>query len=267
MATPHQEGLSCLTFGEIWQVISAPENWDLFAPYFPPKDIVVARINEVKTIRNRVAHCRAPHENDERRLELFLRDMDPGFRRFCLRYSQPAVGDKSDSVANELESNWKRYGYSTEMFSTDLGWIYAPEPHKGRPRLGAQLSRICGSSDPTASRKGTIYRLELFALGGEYLRLLEILESAESDQGDLLHVIVSDSSKVLVTLPGLLGTSRIVKILARFLARAQNALSDRAENLQRIKRREWPEWFLLPNHPLAWFDSEYEGPLIDLDPL
>src|SRR5688500_9070730 len=50
MATPHQGGLSYLTFGQLWDVIVA--NWTLFEPYFPPKANVDPRIKEVKAIRN-----------------------------------------------------------------------------------------------------------------------------------------------------------------------------------------------------------------------
>ena len=73
--------------------------------------------------------------------------------------------------------------------------------------------------------------------------------------------------RVAVTLPAVLAESQIVKVLAHMLQLAQNALSSQSENLGRLMQRSWPEWVILPNHPLAWFDEESEAPLLDLDPL
>src|SRR5262245_56862843 len=82
MATHHQATLSYLTFGQLWDMIADTDNWSLFAPYFPPKENAEIRVEEVKAIRNRVAHFRDPHAQDAARLELFLRDMEAGIRRF-----------------------------------------------------------------------------------------------------------------------------------------------------------------------------------------
>jgi len=78
MATPHQAALSYLTFGQLWDVISSAANWPLFEPYFPPKQNTEVKIEEVKAIRNRVAHFREPHPNDEKRLMLFWRTWSRG---------------------------------------------------------------------------------------------------------------------------------------------------------------------------------------------
>ena len=68
MATSHEDELSYLTLGELWRIVTAEENWPLFEDYFPPAQNVLARIDEIKTIRNRIAHCRRPHQNAKRGL-------------------------------------------------------------------------------------------------------------------------------------------------------------------------------------------------------
>lgn len=81
MATAHESELSYLSFGQLCDFITSNRLW---IEYLPPFDNFNSRVEEVKTIRNRVAHCRRPHANDERRLDVFLRDLDPGIRKFCV---------------------------------------------------------------------------------------------------------------------------------------------------------------------------------------
>lgn len=77
MATPQRGPLGYLTLGELWEVMISASNWPLFQCYFPPKDLVHAKVTtEVMQIRHRVAHCRTPHTDDLARLEQFLRDVD-----------------------------------------------------------------------------------------------------------------------------------------------------------------------------------------------
>jgi hypothetical protein len=118
MATGHESELSYLSFGQLCDLLKA--NWDLWSEYFPPLENVGPRLEEVKTIRNRVAHCRRPHENDERRLELFLRDLDPGIHKFCLRYTSTAYPNETDPVATSIAAKWPEHGYATELFSSEF---------------------------------------------------------------------------------------------------------------------------------------------------
>ena len=131
MATHHQVNLSYLSFSELWSIID--NNWSFFEPYFPIQTNTRTKIEEFKTIRNRVAHFREPHTDDESRLELFLKDMDKGLRNFCYRYTC-AITPKKDPVIKRLQESWEGIGYGYEMKTTPTGgWLYAPAPHTTNP--------------------------------------------------------------------------------------------------------------------------------------
>src|SRR5262249_28290219 len=132
MTTHHQDALSYLTFGELWKIISHEDNWPLFDKYFPPQDNAETKIEEIITIRNRVAHFREPHLRDDARFKLFLQDMNPGIRRFCDRYSS-CHQIENDPIAKRLEEKWDGIGYGYEMRLPDGKWAYAPGNHRLKP--------------------------------------------------------------------------------------------------------------------------------------
>jgi len=134
MTTHHQGALSYLTFGELWNFISDKDSWPLFEPYFPPQRNTQARIEEIKTIRNRIAHCREPHQHDEARLKLFLQDMEQGVRTFCQRYTVGLTGD-NDAVSQQLTNSWDGLGYGVELWLFNRSWLYAPPPYRMQLRF------------------------------------------------------------------------------------------------------------------------------------
>jgi hypothetical protein len=256
MATAHESELSYLTFGQLCDLIMS--NWDLWGDYFPPLENFRSKIEEVRTIRNRVAHCRRPHTNDERRLDLFLRDLDPGVRRFCLRYSEAAPSDKSDAVAAVIARQWPEYGWSTELHSNDSGWLYGTGTSKGDPRYGARITRLCRDSE---HRTGTIYRADMYGRRGTEVDVLDWLQWVVALDREPIHAIVSER-ELSVTLPAALGADRIGEVVLNLIRVAQNT-SGRSTFAQ-AARMDWPEWVLFPNHPLAIFDPAYSGPILDL---
>lgn len=264
MATHEDRELSYLTLGELWKLISAEENWPLFENYLMPKENVLARIDEIKTIRNRVAHCRVPHSNDEARLALFLRDLDSGLRAFCLRYRSPAPRVSNDPVAVELVSRWSQYGYATELYSPDVGWLYAEGPHRMEPRIRCSLRRHCRVGHENAGAEGTIYRLDLSGAGAATLDLSHVLEGIFKWEDDVIHMLVPSPGEVQVTIPLIRGVTRVVEIIGDFLQRAVNAVGLRRVLLGDIMARPWPDCVLWPNHPLSCFAEEYTGMIFEL---
>lgn len=119
MLTAHQSSLSYLSLGELWDVICNKKNWELFEKYFPPKDNTIARIQEIKNIRNRIMHFREPHENDVARVSLFLKDFESGVRLFCQSYTTPVIRDKEDELVTLLTAHWD----SLDMESNSIIWI------------------------------------------------------------------------------------------------------------------------------------------------
>jgi hypothetical protein len=102
MQTPETELLSYTTFGDLCQTIG--NEWNLFQPYLPPKGLWEAKLEEIKQIRNRVAHFRSGHRDDLQRVIQLLRDVDKGFWRFCTSYNdcKPIIPPSEDPVAQHF---------------------------------------------------------------------------------------------------------------------------------------------------------------------
>lgn len=99
-------------------------NWSLFEhSLLRNRAVWEGRIEEVLTIRNRIGHCRRPHDDDLRRLEQFLRDLEPGAllaaQAYHSRYAPTAssrdpvfkawTGHEHDDAARLVDHAARRY--------------------------------------------------------------------------------------------------------------------------------------------------------------
>lgn len=76
------------------------DNWDLFSPLLPPLQRWRGRVDELRELRNRNAHCRRPHTDDLARLGQTLRDLERGAWLFYSSYvDTELVHDSRDPVA------------------------------------------------------------------------------------------------------------------------------------------------------------------------
>ncbi|WP_437595777.1 hypothetical protein WMF28_24685 [Sorangium sp. So ce590] len=267
MATPHQAALSYLTFSQLWTVISDADNWPLFAPYLPPKTNTDVRVEEVKTIRNRVAHFREPHPQDEARLELFLRDLEPGLRRFCARYTSPKIPTNplDDPITQRLATSWERIGYGIELHRPDHGWLYAPEPHRRSPKMNANLQLMTHDRHERGSLDGVIYCLTMPGLVNKPIDIIRFLNSTERLHKDIIHLIISpDSRQISVTIPAIHGIDFTTELVAAFLDAGMNAHHAAHKQDLRRARAEWPEYVLWPSHILSVISDYTADPVIDL---
>ncbi|WP_437784491.1 hypothetical protein [Sorangium sp. So ce1097] len=266
MTTSHQAALSYLTFGQLWTVISDAENWPLFAPYLPPKANTDVRVEEVKTIRNRVAHFREPHPQDEARLELFLRDLEPGLRRFCARYTSPKIPTNplDDPIVQRLAATWERIGYGIELERPDRGWLYAPEPHRGSPKMNAILQLMTHERHERGSLEGAIYCLTMPSLVNEPLDAIRFMDSTKRLHKDIIHFIIPPNSRqISVTIPAIHGIDSTAELVASFLSAGRDAThAAHKQDLNRA-RLEWPEYVLWPSHILSIFSDDTTDPVID----
>jgi HEPN superfamily Swt1-like protein len=101
MLSPDEESL--LAYGDVtdlFKVIEDPDHWPFFEPSLVPKVRWAGWTDELRAIRNRIAHCRRPHADDVGRLELFLRNLEPG-ASIALRAYDENFGDlrPDDSIA------------------------------------------------------------------------------------------------------------------------------------------------------------------------
>ena len=251
MATPHQCKLLYLTLNDLWTLVNDNDNWKLFEHYFPPRDNVIPRIGEVIAIRNRVAHSREPHSHDIARMELFLHDLEPGIRRFCVRYNEADDLARKDGVTERLREEWQRIGHSTELFSPTVGWLYAPEPFTTAPKLGGKLDCLTHPSD-VGSFQGLIYRLTFLGIKGWQLDARRYVEASQRFHESVVHWMIPEENEVLVTIPAVLGEEAVYQVICDLLLRALNSVvvGDVPSYRKWTKKKSWPEHVLLPNHPL-----------------
>lgn len=262
MATPHQQAVSYLTFGQLWDVISDDAIWPLFATYFPPKENAAPRIDEVKAIRNRVAHFRRPNPHDAERLALFLTDMERGVRCFCKRYVAPKYA-VDDPVTQRMREQWNHIGYGTELYSCQSSWLYAPEPNTKRPILNAQLDVLTHNTYAKDSHRGVIYRLSIQAPVSSSLDRVRFLECVRLVHKDVIHVLLSNyENGISVTAPAVRGVDETVELIAKLLELGRGCVGFRGRRLTEDLREELPEYVLWPDHMLTFFDPEMRDPVL-----
>lgn len=267
MATFHQAAISYLTFGQLWDIISTADNWPLFAPYFPPKDNTEVRIDEVKAIRNRIAHFRHPHMNDLARLQLFMRDMEPGIRRFCSRYTSEMVTREpaEDILSMQLERNWEEVGYGIEL-ERPHGWLYAAGPSRMQPRMNARLEMLFHNNFTAGSPRGVIYRLTILPGNNrrDVVDVEGIFDATRHVHQDVIHIILpAGQYEMMVTIPSVLGAERAAEIAGIFLRAGLDATHRSVYRRLDRERLQWPEYVLWPDHMLAIFSDEMRESVID----
>jgi hypothetical protein len=262
MATPHQAGLSYLTLGELWKIISKDTLWHLFAPYFPPKDNTFARIDEVKAIRNRVAHFREPHANDEDRMALFLKDMEQGVRKFCNRYTVPKYPLEEDPVTALLRKSWDRVGHGVELRTPNNGWLYAPQPHRMSPLANMALDMLTNENYKTGSQEGVIYRLSIHSSLTRNVDVVGFIEQTKKLHGVVLHVIVGMMDQVSVTIPSIIGVDETAEFLAAFIGAGCDAVRYSGHRKFESIKHEVPEYILDTDHVLTFYDDDITQPFL-----
>lgn len=89
MASADLEPLAYLDAGELIAVIDA--NWELFETTLLPEARWKADASLIRTLRNRVSHCRRPHADDLGRLRQLLRDLEHGARNFYAGATHPEL--------------------------------------------------------------------------------------------------------------------------------------------------------------------------------
>lgn len=268
MATPHQLTLSYLTFGQLWDVISSDDSWELFEPYFPPKENVEVKITEIKTIRNRTAHFRDPHPRDTARLELFMEDMEPGIRRFCNRYTQGRIlSDPShDPVSTALGEVWEHVGYGIELMLPN-GWLYAPRHLRMNPLMNARLDMLTHKNYSPQSLDGIVYRVTVHRGNKNncHSDTVQLFDCTKGLHNDIIHFfIASFGDEVSITIPAILDVEKTTELIVAFLQAGLEACCKFATPVD-IAKHDWPEYVLLPNHMLNIFCDEIQEPILMLE--
>ncbi|MCC7423121.1 MAG: hypothetical protein IT428_22830, partial [Planctomycetaceae bacterium] len=243
MVTSHENVLSYVTFGELINVIFDKSEWHLFEAYFPPQHIMQAKIEEIKAIRNRIAHFREPHAKDEARFRLLFDDVAPGLHKFCARYRRAVVSPK-DPVAARIVDLWAQVGYGYEMLCPGNDWIYASGVHRMNPLMHATLNVSIPRRQTATSDDGLIYRLSVSPARDGKFNISNFLEATAELHNELIHFIIESEREVSVTIPGIHGPDKVAELVGIFLrAGIDSARTYRSSSLDEI-RVDWPETVL-----------------------
>lgn len=260
MPTRERGPLSYVSFDSLIKTISRHRR--LFAPYLPVRSVWDARLEEVRQVRNRVAHFRQGHDTDLGRINQLLRDIDKGVWRFCTSYNDrhpifPAARDKVAGRFIHLDPfPWTltgdnalvRIGHapSDMILSASIDMLRRPWL---RSKPATQL----------AGKYGYLYDVHLAARQGRAFDYSNFLANTKSLHHLVCHLLLDSHGGIIrFTLPTVLGTSVIVDAVGKFIEWAGHALRPSQPILEagRIDSlvREWPEYVLGPDNPLSFLD-------------
>jgi hypothetical protein len=226
------------------------------------------KIEEVKAIRNRVAHFREPHPNDESRLRLFLQDMEPGIRSFCQRYcvGKLPIDAADDVVTDKLAESWEEVGYGIELMRP-MGWLYAPGRHRQDPLINARLDLLTHKTYKRGSLEGVIYKVTFSNNKPQGpFDIVSFVENTEGLHNDIIHILLpSPEHEPAVTIPAIHGVEATAELISKFLrAGLENRYSHSRRSLDRAKLR-WPEYVLWPGHMLTFFHEDIRETVLNLE--
>ncbi|HSB73922.1 MAG TPA: hypothetical protein VLT62_31735 [Candidatus Methylomirabilis sp.] len=279
MATPENDPLWFLSFDSLVKIVFDRKLWRLFEPYLTTKTLLRAKFDEIKPIRNRIAHCRSLDKHDLKRLEAFLRDLDHGFWRFCTSYNRecafigplqndPVYGhfaDREHVPFAEVEpGKWARIGMRVGV-DVDLILGYRIRP-SAKPRSHQKVNLV----------KGAIYD-SVFSIAhrtGHYLDFEEILTSTKFYHQRTLHIFLDACQVQLrVTFPAVEETSDVMSAAEAFygaslrsqrvypstgVRKTRTSLGRLLASYEEQNRpfeviaANWPHYVIPPSHPFSF---------------
>lgn len=263
MPSPEQHPLSFITFGDLRKTID--KHWRLFVHYLPPQDIWNAKLEEVSQIRNRVAHFRFGHQDDLDRVLQLIRDVDQGFWKFCASYNNaaPVLPATADPVVSRFRSldqfpyskvgkrKWARVGIADPDATINVTINVLRRPWQ-----------TIRARERVAGEDGFLYDVIIAGRQRRIFDYPQYLKDTKFLHGDLAHICLeSFCSEVRVTIPTILGTRAVNKIIQALIDWLPNSLrsssesGDRTEEVQRLAE-EWPEYVLGPSNPLSFLTPE-----------
>jgi hypothetical protein len=151
MATPDaQDTLAYADAADLFRIIET--NWNFFEPSLLAHRVWQGNVVELLRIRNRIGHCRRPHDDDLSRLEQTLRDMESGAlvavssfnRQFNPRreWKDSVVGGW---IRREHEDAFRLVEHAERQYKTGFELKWSRRPWSARPTSPDEtISAIAG---------------------------------------------------------------------------------------------------------------------------
>lgn len=267
MATPENDPLWFISFDTLTKLILDGALWPLFEPYLTTKKLVDAKFEELRIVRNRVAHARSLHEDDLDRFVRVLKDLDRGFWRFITSYGdsyalEDGVASVCDPVAAEFSNPERQYGVAIHVELIC------------RPSADELEVNQCG--------KGRLYNVVIVSrISSRYFDYERVLSNTQPHHCLLAHMILDSLQTMLrLTFPCIEDPQSIITAILSFAKACANCyvpqpLSNHEEarlrslqkSLTPVERfrltnkplddlaAQWPHYVVSPSHPYAFLDS------------
>lgn len=259
MPTPEMDVLSYSTLTKLMEAIG--KHWACFECYFPPKDILDAKLKEVFQIRNRVAHFRLGHGDDLVRLLQFLRDVDLGFWNFCTSYNdaRPILPQSRDKVTEHLlpmdplpwgevrPHEWAQVGFVDKSLVIGVTVNVQRRPWvEWKPNVDGE--------------PGFLYDVRLHAQDGRQFNYKRLLEDTKAVHSHVVHILLETfGNSVRLTIPAKVGSQKVIELVERFVEvgryNVARQISPSARSAEKIAD-QWPEYVIGSKNPLSFLDPE-----------
>jgi hypothetical protein len=229
------EVLAYLDAGQILALIS--ERWELFEEMLLPQPRWDPKLEELRSLRNRITHCRRPHSGDLPRLELLLSDLELGARRFFSSYNDRSCEiPKSDPLAKAWIGGHHPKADLIEH-ARDQYWV----------RMRVRLSRRPWTEDPEGGRvsgePGFLWHVD-WMLDSRRIsprRLWDSLEGTEETKSQIVHLLFANPYRVSATFASVDDPSATADAVGRLLE-AVCEESERYEADSIEEARDWTAW-------------------------
>ncbi len=262
MPTRERRPLSYISFDSLVRTISRRRH--LFAPYLPIRSIWDAKLDEVRQIRNRVAHFRQGNDGDLQRVDQLLTDIDPGIWRFCTSYNDhfPILPPSREKVIKQFieldpfpwsqvgDGAWSRVGMASPdmLLSANIEVIR-------RPWLRAKYQ------GQVAGKYGYLFDINIHARQNRVFEYKNFLKNTTHIHDRCCHILLdSFGTTIRATLPSVLGAAQITDTVNTLIEMGRSALRP-SQTLLEINRvdslaKDWPEYVLGPDHPFSFLGPD-----------
>jgi hypothetical protein len=249
---------SFMDVGDLLNVIST--HWNLFEPsLLPDQRTWRARMEELRIVRNRLAHCRAPHQDDQPRIEQLLRDLESGARRAIDAYNDLHYPDRSlrdpvvrDWLRQKHEAAHRLIGHGERSYGIRFSLGFSIRPWAKAPAAAEAIS----------GRPGAVWHWSATAGDDRWIDARAYWESeyVRRVAPSIIHVVVESLWAIRVTFPAVddsVGVSEaIASTFEALFVEARRGVPNSLEAIDRLAVRQWEiantlDSRVLAQHPLA----------------
>lgn len=229
------ELLSYLDAGQLLDLIS--ERWELFEESLLPKERWEPRLDELRSLRNRISHCRRPHSKDLPRLNMLLDDLELGAKRFFFFYNDSSC---EFSQRDPFAKAWVKGQHSQASLikhARDDYWT----------RMHVRLSRRPWASDPAGSSvsgvPGYLWHIDWIMDSRRISprQLWQSLEGAPHVKELIVHLLFANPYRVTATFASVDNPELTADAVGRLLeAVCEEGEWFKTNDLEVAK--EWSQW-------------------------